>query len=174
MTSLLGIEVPSSDPLFLGIVFGVHIPLGITCVVAGATAMLSKKGRGRHSNTGTVYFWGLAGLFASLTVLSLLRWSENHGLFLFGLASFVCALCGRTAVRMRWPYWARLHMSGMGASYALMIAAFYIDNGHQLPIWKDLPPVLYWLLPMVVGAILLGRALLTHPLRRLGEPIRPD
>ena len=65
-------------------------------------------------------------------------------------------------------------MSGMGASYALMIAAFYIDNGHQLPIWKDLPPVLYWLLPMVVGAILLGRALLTHPLRRLGEPIRPD
>jgi hypothetical protein len=35
-------------------------------------------------------------------------------------------------------------MSGMSLSYVLMLIAFYVDNGKQLPIWKDLPHVTYW------------------------------
>ncbi len=170
MTKLLGIEVPSSDPVFLGIVFGVHIPLGMACVVAGATAMLRKKGQGGHSTAGKVYFWCLAALFVSATILSLLRWGEDFALFIFGAAAFACALVGRSAIWLRWPYWTRLHLTGMGSSYALMIAAFYVDNGKQLPVWRDLPPVIYWLLPIAVAGLLIGRALLTHPLRKLGDP----
>jgi len=30
-------------------------------------------------------------------------------------------------------------MTGMSLSYVLMLIAFYVDNGKQLPIWKDLP-----------------------------------
>lgn len=171
MTVLLGIEVPSSDPIFLGIVFGVHIPLGLASVVAGVIAMFSRKGQGRHSAAGRVYFWCIAALLASATVLALLRWAEDYPLFLFGVAAFGCALFGRSAIWFHWPYWTRLHLTGMGSSYALMLAAFYVDNGKQLPIWKDLPPVVYWLLPLLVAALLIGRALISHPLRKLGDPI---
>ena len=48
-TTLAGIEIPSTDPIFLTVVAGIHIPLGMVCVVVGALAMLSKKQRDRHS-----------------------------------------------------------------------------------------------------------------------------
>ncbi len=54
-TAVSGIAIPSTDPVFIGVVVGVHIPLGLACVVAGATAMSSAKGRGRHSTAGKVY-----------------------------------------------------------------------------------------------------------------------
>ena len=52
---VLGIPIPSTDPFFLAIV-GVHVLFGLTALIAGAVAMLSNKGRGRHSNWGTIYF----------------------------------------------------------------------------------------------------------------------
>jgi uncharacterized membrane protein len=55
-TVVLGIPIPSTDPVFLAIV-GVHVLFGLGAVTAGAVAMLSNKGRGRHSNWGTIYFW---------------------------------------------------------------------------------------------------------------------
>ena len=57
-TVVLSIPIPSTDPVFLAIV-GVHIVFGLASVIAGAAAMLSNKGRGRHSNFGTIYFWCL-------------------------------------------------------------------------------------------------------------------
>ena len=56
----------------------------------------------------------------------------------------------------------------MGLSYVLMLIAFYVDNGKQLPLWKDLPDFTYWLLPLAVGAPLIVSALLRHPLARGG------
>jgi uncharacterized membrane protein len=159
-----GIVIPSTNPAFLAVIVGVHIPLGIACVVTGAVAMLSRKGRGRHSAFGTVYFWCLLVLFASATFLSIMRWSENDHLFVLGACSFGCAWFGRSALRGRWRHWIRLHMTGMSFSYVLMVIAFYLDNGKQLPIWKDLPHAMYWLLPLIVAAPLLIRALLYHPL----------
>jgi hypothetical protein len=46
----------------------------------------------------------------------------------------------------------------MGLSYILMLVAFYVDNGKQLPLWKDLPHFMYWLIPMVVGIPFVVRA----------------
>jgi hypothetical protein len=74
VTRILGIEIPSADPAFLAVVVGIHIPLGLACVVAGIVAMLSPKGGRRHVTSGKVYFWCLTTLFASVTVLSLVRW----------------------------------------------------------------------------------------------------
>ena len=56
----------------------------------------------------------------------------------------------------------------MGLSYVLMLIAFYVDNGKQLPLWKDLPDFTYWLVPLAVGLPLIARALLRHPLARGG------
>ena len=164
ITSVAAIEIPSTDPLFLAVVLGVHIPLGLMCVVVGAFAMLSKKGRGRHSTLGTIYFWCLLALAMSATLLSAMRWGENYHLFALGISSFASAWLGRSALRQRWPSWARLHITGMGLSYVLMLVAFYVDNGKQLPLWKELPHFTYWMLPPLVGIPLIVRALLRHPL----------
>jgi uncharacterized membrane protein len=171
-TVILGIEIPSTDPVFLAVVVGIHIPLGIACVVVGAVAMLSEKRRGRHSTFGRIYYWCLLALFASATFLSVMRWADNYHLFTLGALSFGSAWFGRKALRERCRYWARLHITGMGLSYILMLIAFYVDNGKQLPLWKDLPHLTYLLLPLVVGLPLIVRALLRHPLARL-LPVSP-
>jgi uncharacterized membrane protein len=164
ITSVAGIEIPSTDPLFLAMVLGVHIPLGLVCGIVGAFAMLSNKGRGRHSTLGTIYFWCLLALAMSATFLSAMRWSENCHLFALGLGSFASAWIGRTALRRHWPSWVRLHITGMGLSYVLMLIAFYVDNGKQLPLWKELPHFAYWLLPPLIGVPLIVRAVFWHPL----------
>ena len=163
-TTISGIVIPSTDPAFLAVTIGMHIPLGIAGVVAGAGAMLSEKRRGRHSKFGTVYFWCLLVLFASATFLSIMRWSENYHLFILGAVSFGCAWFGRLALQLRWPNSVRLHISGMSLSYVVILIAFDVDNGKQLPIWKDLPHFTYWLVPLAVAAPLIVWALLWHPL----------
>jgi hypothetical protein len=165
-TIVSGIDVPSSDPVFLAAVIGIHIPLGLACVVFGAVAMVSEKQRGRHSSFGKLYYWCLLALFASATVLSIVRWYENYHLFVLGALSFASAWLGRTALRRRWRNWARLHIRGMEFSFILMLIAFYVDNGKQLPLWNDLPHFMYWLLPLAAGIPLVIRALLKHPLAR--------
>ncbi|HKV71829.1 MAG TPA: hypothetical protein VJN62_11305, partial [Gemmatimonadales bacterium] len=84
---------------------------------------------------------------------------EDYPLFLLGALSFAAASLGRTAVRRRWHNWVRLHIGGMGLSYVLLLTAFYVDNGANLPLWKDLPPVAYWVVPGAVGVPLIVRAL---------------
>ena len=76
-TVIAGIDIPSTDPVFLVIV-AVHIFAGLTCVVCGAIAMLSHKGPGRHPVFGSIYFWGLAVVAGSAIVLSALRWAEDY------------------------------------------------------------------------------------------------
>jgi hypothetical protein len=162
-TVVLGIPIPSTDPVFLAIV-GVHVFFGLVAVIIGAVAMLSKKRRGRHSNCGTIYFWCLFGVFITMSALSFMRWAENYHLFILGALSFASALFGRTAIRRHWNQWPRLHLTGMGASYILMLTAFYVDNGKNLPLWKELPEVAFWFLPSVVGVPILVYALFRHPL----------
>ena len=35
----------------------------------------------------------------------------------------------------------------MGASYIFMLTAFYVDNGKNLPLWRELPQIAFWLDP---------------------------
>jgi hypothetical protein len=153
-----GIEIPSNSPIFLTIV-GVHVLVALVCVVTGPVAMLSGKRPGRHPIFGTLYYWFLSAVFASATVLSAMRWAEDYHLFILGALSFAAASLGRTARRGRWQNWVVLHISGMGLSYVLLVTAFYVDNGKNLPLWKELPPITYWLLPGAVGVPLIVRAL---------------
>jgi hypothetical protein len=169
ITNLAGIEIPSTNPVFLTVV-GVHILLGLVCTVTGAIAMLSPKRAGRHPQNGTIYFWCLAGVFLTMAGLAAVRWAEDYHLFFLGALSFAAAYLGRRARRQRWRHWLRLHITGMGASYILLLTAFYVDNGRSLPLWKKLPPVVYWLLPAAIGIPLICRALLWHPLVRQPGP----
>ncbi|HEY7552107.1 MAG TPA: hypothetical protein VH913_21605 [Hyphomicrobiaceae bacterium] len=164
-TIVFGVPVPSVDPVFLAVV-RVHVAVGIVCVVAGAIAMLSRKGRGRHSTHGTVYYWCLVVVVGTATGLSMARWAENYHLFFLGVSSLVSATLARTALRHRWRHRVRLHIAGMGLSYVLMLTAFYVDNGKNLPLWRELPQVLLWLLPAALGIPLIVRVVITHPIAR--------
>ena len=169
-TTIGGFPLPSDAPLFLAFI-AVHVAAGLTAVIAGAIAMLSRKRPGRHPQAGTVYYWALAVVFVTMSALAFSRWSEDYHLFLLGLLSFVAATIGRTARRKLWSSWQRIHITGMGASYILMITAFYVDNGPNLPLWRELPPLAFWILPTLIGAPILINALLRHPLvRKMGGP----
>ena len=166
-TVIAGIPVPSASPVFLAGV-GVHVAAGLVCVAAGAMAMLSPKGRGRHSTSGTVYFWGLAVLCGSAAGLAAVRWTEDRALFAFAVFAFAASVFARTAIRSRRVRW---HIVGMGSSYIAMLTAFYVDNGKNLPVWRDLPALAYWIVPPAVGLPIVAWALLRHPLaRRHGDP----
>ena len=58
----------------------------------------------------------------------------------------------------------------MGLSYILMVTAFYVDNGKNLPLWRELPQIAFWLLPAAIGIPLIVRALVRHPLARQKQP----
>jgi len=164
-TSVAGIEIPSTDPFFLAIV-AVHVALGIVAVVSGAVAMLSTKAPGRHPRFGTTYYWSITAIFMSATVLSIMRWAEDYQLFILGLLAFAAASWGRTARRRRWSGWTQMHILGMSSSYVLLLTAFYVDNGKQLPLWRQLPIWTYWTLPALIGAPIILWALLRHPVVR--------
>jgi hypothetical protein len=170
--NIAGIPIPSSDPVFLAVV-GVHVLLGITCTTAGIIAMLSVKRVGRHPSFGTIYYWCLLGVFVTASALAAVRWAEDSHLFIIGTLAFASASLGRLARRKRWRNWVKLHITGMGTSYILLLTAFYVDNGKSLPLWRELPPLAYWLIPAAVGMPLVVRALLWHPLARTPQPPSP-
>jgi hypothetical protein len=163
VTIIAGIPVPSTSRVFLTIV-GFHILVGLTCAIAGIVAMLNTKGRGRHSNFGTIYFWCLSVVVGSATVLALVRWAEDDHLFFLGLFSLAAAYWSRTALRHRWRNWTSQHATGMGVSYILLLTAFYVDDGKSLPFWRELPQIAFWILPSAIGIPIIVYVLLRHPL----------
>ena len=171
--NIAGIEIPSSNPVFLALV-GVHVLLGLTCAIAGLIALLSPKRSGRHPRFGTIYYWCLMGVFVTASGLAAVRWVEDYHLFILGALAFGAAFLGRMARQRRGSHWVKLHITGMGTSYVLLLTAFYVDNGKNLPLWRELPPVAYWLVPAVVGIPLIVRALLWHPLARAPQPPSPS
>jgi uncharacterized membrane protein len=147
----------SSAPLFLAFL-AVHVASGLTCVVSGALAALSPKGRRRHIVAGKVYFWGICLVFGSATGMAVMRWREDYGFFLIGLVAFGFALTGFLARERHWPG-DTAHIIGMGGSYAAMLTAFYVDNGKHLPVWDKLPTAAFWILPSAIAIPLIWRAL---------------
>jgi hypothetical protein len=159
--NIFGLEIPSDSPVFLT-VLGFHVLAALVGVVTGLIAMLSQKRPGRHPRFGTRYYWCLGVVFLSATVLAAMRWSQDAYLFFLGATSFVAATVARAARRGRWLRWVPIHISGMGLSYTVMLIAFYMDNGKNLPLWKELPSTTYWLVPSAVGVPLIVRALVRY------------
>src|SRR4030095_3281400 len=101
VTELAGLVIPSTSPLFLGLVV-VHALIALVAVIAGAAALLSRKGPGRERKLGTVYFWSLGSAVAIALILSLMRWRENYPLAILGTLTLVAATIGRLARPGQW------------------------------------------------------------------------
>ena len=157
-SQLAAIAIPADGAVFTG-ALGCHIAAGLTCVVTGALAMTAAKRAGRHTVAGSVYFWSLAVVFASATVMAVLRFSEDWHLLLIAVVAFTAGSLAYLARRHRWRGWLRVHLLGMSGSYIALLTGFYVDNGPRLPLWNRLPTIAFWLLPTLVGIPLVVRAM---------------
>jgi hypothetical protein len=87
------------------------------------------------------------------------------------LAGLGCVLTGLAAMVARkgpgrHAYFGTLYYRCLLISYILLLTAFYVDNGAHLPLWRELPTLVYWLLPAVIGIPLIMVQLWWHPLAR--------
>ena len=162
--NIFGIPIPFDSRVLLG-VLGVHVVAGLGAVISGAVAMLSPKRHGRHPTSGLLYYRCLLVVTVTMAVLSAVRWREDYHLFALGLLSISAGAYGLARVRRR-PRDLRVHLMAFGSSYILLLTAFYVDNGRNLPLWNRLPSIAYWLLPSAIGVPLIFRALRVHPLLR--------
>jgi hypothetical protein len=156
LTPIVGVR-PSL--LFSGLL-AIHIAAGALGYIAGLLAALSPKRPGRHPRLGTIYYWALAVIFVTATGMSVLRWPEDAYLFVLGSLSFSSASVGYAARKIRWCGWLSFHIGGMSASVIVLATAFYVDNGPKFA--SQVPTLLYWLGPSVVGIPLLVRAFVRH------------
>src|SRR6266404_1981112 len=89
-----GIPIPSDSPAFLAVV-GVHVLAGLAAVLTGLGAMVARKGRGRHSAFGTLYYRSLLIVCVTMAGLLAVRWAEDYHLFVLGALAFAAAFIGR-------------------------------------------------------------------------------
>jgi hypothetical protein len=155
---IFGTQLGSTAPAFLAFV-AVHVLAGLTAVVTGAAAALTRKGSRRHVRVGRSYYWAITVVFATATALAAMRWQQDYHLFIIGAVAFTAATVGYQHRRRHRPGDAP-HIAGMGIAYVAMLTAFYVDNGPHLPLWDRLPAITFWFLPSAIGAPIIISALI--------------
>jgi hypothetical protein len=98
---------------------------------------------------------------------------QDYYLFILGTIAFASATVGYQHRRRHRPGDAG-HIAGMGAAYVTMLTAFYVDNGRHLPLWDRLPTLTFWLLPSVIGAPIIARAIVRARRARSPRKSPPD
>jgi hypothetical protein len=157
---ILGTEVGSTAPLFLAFL-AVHVLAGLTAVVAGAIAALSRKGSPRHIRAGLLFYRAITAVFMTAAALTVMRWRQDYHLLIIGTVAFAAAVAGLQH-RRRHRRGDTGHIAGMGVAYIAMLTAFYVDNGPHLPLWDRLPPLAFWFLPSLIGVPIVIRAIARH------------
>ena len=155
---ILGDEVGSTAPAFLAFL-AVHVIAGLTAVITGAAAALARKGGARHIRAGRWCYRAITVVFATATALAAMRWAQDWYLFVLGAVAFTAATIGYLHRRRHRPGDTG-HIAGMGIAYTAMLTAFYVDNGPHLPLWDRLPVLAFWLLPSVIAAPIITRAII--------------
>ena len=166
-SQILGDQVGSTAPVFLAFL-AVHVTAGLTAVITGAIAALTRKGSPRHIRAGRWYYRAITVVFATATILAAMRWRQDYYLFIIGVVAFTAATIGVQHRRRHRPGDIG-HITGMGTAYVAMLTAFYVDNGPHLPLWDRLPTLTFWLLPAAIGAPFIIRAVLRARSARLAR-----
>jgi hypothetical protein len=154
---ILGTEVGSTAPLFLAFL-AIHVLAGLTSVVAGAIAALTRKGSRRHIQGGRAFYRAITLLFVTAAAMTAMRPRQDYHLLIIGTVAFVAAVAGVQHRRRHRPGDTG-HIAGMGIAYIAMLTAFYVDNGPHLPLWDRLPPLAFWFLPSLIGVPIVIRAI---------------
>jgi len=165
---ILSDQVGSTAPVFLAFL-SVHVVAGLTAVISGAIAAVTRKGSSRHVRAGRWFYRAITVVFITAMALAIMRWRQDYHLFIIGMVAFTAATIGYLHRRRHRPGDTG-HIVGMGTGYVAMLTAFYVDNGPHLPLWDRLPPLTFWFLPGIIGAPIIARAVVEARKRRA----RPD
>jgi hypothetical protein len=165
---ILGDQVGSTAPVFLAFL-SVHVIAGLTAVIGGAIAAVTRKGSSRHVRAGRWFYRAITGVVITAMALAIMRWRQDYHLFIIGTVAFTAATIGYLHRRRHRPGDTG-HIVGMGTGYVAMLTAFYVDNGPHLPLWDRLPPLTFWFLPGIIGAPIIARAVIEARKRQA----RPD
>jgi len=130
MTTLAGIEIPSTSPIFLaGVAF--HVAVGLCAVIAGIVAMLSRKAPGRHPTFGTIYYWSLVAVAVSATALAVVRWADE--------LSFVCSWGSRFHSGYFWAHCSSAALGPLGTVSHRRHGSLLHSTAHSIyRQWKEL------------------------------------
>ena len=90
---ILGDHVGSTAPVFL-VFLAVHVTAGLTAVVTGAIAALTRKGSRSHVRTGRWYYQAISVVFGTAIILAAMRWRQDYYLFIIGAVAFTSATIG--------------------------------------------------------------------------------
>jgi hypothetical protein len=138
----------------------VHALAGLTTAALGVMAFSIPKGPTRHHRWGERYLWAYTIVFLTATILSAQRWTADTYLFALAVLGYGFALGGYSARRFRqapWlrrtlrEYWVIAHLTGMIASYVVLLTAFYVDNAHLIPGLNRLPTLTFWVAPTLIA-----------------------
>ena len=167
-SQIAGLHTASTSPIFVAIL-AVHVTAAVIAVSCGALLAVRRKGDRRHRRTGRIYALALTVVAITTLALSAFDIGRDWPLDILGVLAAGFAWLG-IAHRRRHRPGDTGHILAMGGSYVLMLTAFYVDNGKSLPLWRDLPTLIYWLLPAAVGTPLIARAIARHRLAALPGP----
>jgi hypothetical protein len=139
------------------IVLNIHIIAGTVCLITGFISMLSKKKRGKHTRSGELYHWSYVIVFLTSVMMAIIYWEKNAHLFFIAFFSYSFALMGYLAVKNKWKNWLASHIGGMLGSYIGIITATIVVNIPKIPILNELPIIIFWFLPSILGVPLISR-----------------
>ena len=113
--------------------------------------MSFKKKKGKHPLSGEIYHWSYVLVFISAVVMSVMHWEESAYLFYIGVFSYALALFGYLSAKMRRKNWLSGHIGGMLGSYIGIVTATIVVNIPKVPVLNELPVIIFWLLPTIIG-----------------------
>lgn len=128
-----------------------HILAGTVCLITGLTAAAVEKRKGLHTAAGEVYHAAYVLLFVTSAAMAIMHWSESAYLFYIALFSYGLALIGYLSWKRRWRNWLGKHIGGMLGSYIGVVTAVLVVNHANIPLVRELPILLVWFLPTIIG-----------------------
>jgi hypothetical protein len=147
-------------PLSFFLPLVVHALAGLTTAVMGAITFTRPKRTERHPRWGVRYLWAYTVVFLTAIILSVQHWPADAYLIVLAMIGYSFALGGYGARRFREEPWLRrvlgdqwisAHIVGMIGSYVVLWTAFYVDNGHLIPLVKSLPTLALWIVPTLIA-----------------------
>lgn len=132
-----------------------HIIAGLICLISGVVAMSSRKIKGRHTTSGEIYHWSYVIVFLTTVIMSIIHWVESAYLFYIGIFSYLLALIGYLSAKIRWNNWLGSHIGAIPGSYIGIVTATIVVNVPKMPLLNELPILLFWFLPTMIGTPLI-------------------
>ena len=147
-------------PLSFFLPLVVHALAALTTAVTGVITFTRPKRSARHPKWGVRYLWAYTMVFLTAIILSVQHWPTDAYLVALATTGYGFALGGYVArryrhqpwlMRMLGDQWISAHIVGMIGSYVVLWTAFYVDNAHLFPLLKQLPTLIFWVVPTLVA-----------------------